>query len=622
MSSDWKKRMAYLAALTEELPETLCTPEETARFEAESFFGKGSENSKGAVELIVEDSMGESFLLEDTAEGMGGWRITGGKTGILYGTYALIRSRITDGKIPEGLQKPYYDLRMINCWDNMSGEIERGYAGRSIWFEDNAFSYDPERIRRLGRMLAFTGINVLCLNNVNVHAPAQGLVDELREETRKFADLLRPFGVRLMIAVDFSLPLQRGLDTADPCCSRVQEWWNDLAAKLWETIPDLAGWLVKADSEHRPGPNTYGRTHAEGANMLARAAAPFGGRLVWRAFVYNCMQDWRDTKTDRPCAAYDLYHPLDGQFDENVILQIKYGPFDFQVREPVSPLFYGMEHTNLALELQLAQEYTGQQVDLFAMPPMWREIFDQMGKERVSAAAAVGNLGRDENWCGHPFAALNLYAYGQYAWNPDLEPASVMKEWVRLTYKLPDDQQNKLVEILAGSRRIYEKYTAPLGLCWMVSPNHHYGPSPYGYEFQAWGTYNRADRSAVGIDRTGEGTGYALQYPEEIADIYGDPQKCPDELLLYFHRLPYDFRMKDGRTLIQRIYDDHFEGCEEAEKMSRALKEIDLPEKDRAEVEARMELQLQNAREWRDVINTFFHRFSGIEDEHGRTIYA
>ena len=614
MGEAWRNRRAWLSALKWELPENLETPAQVAAFEGEHFLGFRKEK----LDLEEDAGLGEAYEITSQGET---WRIRGGRTGLLYGVYALIRCLLTAEKIPEGICSPYYSLRMLNAWDNMSGDIERGYAGRSLWFEGGEFRYEPDRIRQLGRMLAFAGINVLCINNVNVHAPAQGLADEWLPDVEAFARILRPFGVRLMLSIDFSMPLQRGLETADPLDPRVQEWWRQQADRIWETVPDLAGFLVKADSEHRPGPNAYGRTHAEGANMLARAVAPHGGVLVWRAFVYDCMQDWRNTDTDRPCAAYDLYHPMDGDFDENVILQVKNGPFDFQVREPVSPLFFGMPHTRLALELQLAQEYTGQQVDLYAMPSMWREIFDQTGKEKAQAIAAVTNLGRDDNWTGHPMAALNLYAFGRYAWDPDLEPEAVIREWVRLTYELKPEQENVLVRILLKSRSVYEKYTSPLGLCWMVNPAYHYGPSPYGYEFQAWGTYNRADRDAVGIDRTSAGTGYTGQYPPALRDLFENKDTCPENLLLFFHRLPYTWRMRDGRTLIQRIYDDHFEGYDEAEKMKEELETLGLPAVDAAEVIERAERQLQNAREWRDVINTFFHRLSGVPDEKERKIY-
>ncbi len=613
---NWKTRRAWLNDLTTPLAPDLQTPAQVAAFELEHFFDGRAQ--KPQVRLEEDPGMGEAWSV---CKDNGGYVVRGGEAGLLYGTYALIRSYVTSKHLSEEVHTPYYPLRMINCWDNMTGDIERGYAGRSLWFEGNAFCYEPDRIRQLGRMLASVGINVLCINNVNVHAPAQSLLDDLLAETADFAGLLRPFGVHLMLSIDFSLPSRRGLDTADPLDPGVQKWWKDCADKVWEAIPDLAGFLVKADSEHRPGPNTYGRTHAEGANMLARAIAPHGGKLVWRAFVYNCMQDWRDQKTDRPCAAYDIYKPLDGAFDGNVILQIKYGPYDFQVREPLSPLFLAMHKTAMAMELQLAQEYTGQQIDLFSMAPMWREYLDQMGKERIQAIAAVSNLGRDDCWTGHPFAALNLYAFGRMAWDPDCQPEEITREWACQSYHLASDQEDTLVEMLQGSRDAYEKYTAPLGLCWMVSPERHYGPSPYGYEFMTWGTYNRADRNAVGIDRTASGTGYTCQYSEELGNIYAGTDTCPDNLLLFFHRLPYDFLMKDGRTLIQRIYDDHFEGYAMVLEMQEKLHTLELPEEDRAEAEERMELQRLDAREWCDITNTFFYRLSGIGDEKGRTIY-
>ena len=595
-------------------PDTLETPLDAARWEADELFA-----ACGARVSIAESAgMGEKFRISGED---GQYLVTGGKTGALYGVHALLRALLTCGKVPQGERAPYYPLRMLNGWDNPDGTVERGYAGRSLWFEGGRFSYDPARIRCLGRMLSSVGVNALCVNNVNVSDTARRLIAEDLDDLKRFADILRPFGVRLMVSVDFAMPAAYGLDTADPLDENVRAWWHDRAAAVYEAVPDLAGFLVKADSEHRPGPHTYGRTHAEGANTLARALRPFGGTLLWRAFVYNCKQDWRDHTTDRPRAAFDLYHPMDGQFDDNVIVQVKNGPYDFQVREPVSPLFFGMDHTHMALEVQLAQEYTGQQIDIYAMPPQWREIFDQAGPERFAAAAAVTNLGRDFNWTGHPFAQLNLFAYGLFAWDPMSDPKEVTRQWIHLTFGFSPRDEDTLAALLLSSRSVYEKYTAPLGLCWMVSPDRHYGPSPYGYEFQAWGTYNRADRNAVGIDRTKAGTGYAEQYPPEMRDLYSSPDTCPDDLLLFFHRLKYTYVMRDGRTLIQRIYDDHFEGEEAARRMADALKALPFPDGDRQVILGRMDLQLKNAREWRDVTNTFFYRFSGIGDEKGRTIW-
>ena len=593
-------------------PADLKTPADAARWEADQLYracGTGACVSERA-------GMGDMFII--TPEN-GGYRVTGGPTGVLYGVHALSRALLTGTPVPEGEQAPRYPLRMLNGWDDPMGTVERGYAGRSLWFEGGGFNYDPDRIRYLGRMLASVGINALCVNNVNVHEPAEGLIDELLPDLAAFAALLRPFGVRLMTSVDFAQPIRDGLPTADPLDEGVQAWWARRADAVWAAIPDFCGFLVKADSEHRPGPFTYGRSHAEGANMLARAVAPHGGRVVWRAFVYNCMQDWRDHSIDRPCAAYDTYMPLDGAFDENVILQVKNGPYDFQVREPVSPTLLGMEKTALAVEFQLAQEYTGHQIDLYALATVFRDFFDDVQAERLQAIAAVTNIGRDESLFGHPFAAANLYCYGKFAWNPGESAEESLRAWARLSY--PEAAGDLAEKLMIPSRTVYERYTATLGLGWMVTPGDHYGPSPSGYEYDRWGTYHRANREAVGIDRTREGTGYAAQYPPELEVRYSDPETCPENLLLFFHRIPYAWRMQDGRTLIQRIYDDHFEGAAMVEQMAAVLAELPLPSPDREEALRRMEDQCRYAGEGRDVINTFFRRLSGADDVHGRMIY-
>ena len=600
------KRLAWLPFLTQDVPAGLASPTDVARFELAQAGVRAT--------LNVNPAMGEGYEID-------GDTVTGGETGVLYGAYRLLMARKAGETLPSGVQQPRYPLRMLNCWDNAEGDIERGYSGRSLFFEGGRLAYDPARMRQLGRMLSSVGVNVLCINHVNVRDPAHRLIEDWLPELAELAGIFRPFGVRLMVSIDYAQPIRHGVPTADPLDPQVQDWWKTQTEKVYAAIPDLAGYLVKADSEHRPGPFTYGRNHAEGANMLARALAPHGGVLVWRCFVYNCQQDWRDRVTDRPMAAYQHYAPLDGQFDENVILQIKNGPFDFQVREPLSPLLLAMPKTRLAIEFQLAQEYTGHQIDVYAMPTVWREAFDDMGADKVRAITAVSNLGRDDNYTGHPFAAANLFGYGLFAWNPELAPETILRLWCRLTYALPADQEDTLCRLLMESRGVYEQYTSPLGLCWMVNKMGHYGPGPDDYEFAAWGTYHRADRDAVGIDRTAAGTGYLLQYPPELQARYADPATCPDNLLLFFHRLRYDHVMADGRTLIQRVYDDHFEGYERAKAMAETLKGLSLPESDREEAASRMDMQLHNAREWRDIVNTFFHRFSGVDDAHGRKIY-
>lgn len=610
------KRLSWLPFLRKDIPATCTTAQDIARFELDQSLPSLAPDKHAQLTLAVP--MEDGYTIQQQGDV---FHITGGEPGLLYGAYTLLMCLATGHPLPVGNQQPRYALRMLNCWDNADGSIERGYSGRSLFFEGGHFDYDPARMRQLGRLLASVGLNVLCINNVNVRYPADQLIESWLPQLAELAAIFRPFGVKLMVSIDYSAPMRHGVSTADPLNPQVQAWWNKQAEIVYQAIPDLAGFLVKADSEHRPGPFTYGRNHAQGANMLARALKPFGGKLVWRCFVYNCMQDWRDRKTDRPMAAYEHYAYLDGEFEDNVILQVKNGPFDFQVREPVSPLLYAMPKTNLAIEFQLAQEYTGQQLDIYAMPPMWREVYDDMPADKVMAIAAVTNLGRDDNYTGHPFAAVNLFGYGLFAWNPDLQPEKIIRLWARLTYSLELMDEDALVALLMGSRCTYEKYTAPLGLCWMVSPNHHYGPSPSGYEYQAWGTYHKADRNAVGIDRTASGTGYLLQYPLEMQNRYATPEACPDELKLFFHRLRYDYVMADGRTLIQRIYDDHFEGLEETRAMAETLKALPLPSPDKEEAMSRMERQLANAREWCDIINSFFHGYSGAEDAHGRTIY-
>ena len=602
----------WLNKLSSDLPAGLRNPVDLARFELDS---------AGIAAVLREDaSMGDAWCVEPQQDGS--FHLAGGQTGLLYAAYRVIMGHLCGEAFSEMLSSsPRYALRMINCWDNMDGVIERGYSGRSLFFENGRLSYSVGRMRTLGRVLASVGLNVLCINNVNVHDPAQRLLEDFLPDLSALADIFRPFGVRLMVSVDFSQPMRHGIPTADPLSPDVRNWWKKTAAEVYAAVPDLAGFLVKADSEGRPGPFTYGRNHADGANMLAEALNPFGGYVVWRCFVYNCRQDWRDTKTDRPKAAWEHYAYLDGSFAENVILQVKHGPFDFQVREPLSPLLLGMKKTNLAMELQLAQEYTGHQIDLYTMIPMWKELFDELPEDNIMSVAAVSNLGNDDNYTGHPLAAVNLFTYGLLSWDPRTDAESAVTRWVRLTYSFSSRQEQTLVSFMLSSRRTYEKYTAPLGIGWMVTPHDHYGPNPSGYEYDLWGTYHKANRDAVGIDRTHAGTGYLDQYPETLRKKYEDPGTCPDLYLLFFHRLPYSFRMKDGRTLIQRIYDDHFEGLEETRSLAAGLAALPFPEPDASVIRARMDLQLRNACEWCDIINTFFFRLSGVPDEHGRTIY-
>jgi alpha-glucuronidase len=575
-----------------------------------------------------------------------GYRIDGGTqvvtingadtNGLLYGVFAFLSELGRGGSYNQlSLSSaPAVSRRVINHWDNMTGAVERGYSGKSLFYRDNAFSYNPERIKDYARFLASVGINQLSINNVNVTAVSARLITEdLLPEVSKLAAIFRPYGIRLIISIDFESPKSLGrLETADPLDPSVERYWREAAELVYRHVPDLAGFLVKADSEFRGGPASIGRTQADGANVIARALAPFGGTVYWRCFVYNCTQDWRDTVTDRPKAAFENFYPLDGKFEDNVILQIKNGPSDFQVHEPNSPLFGRMNHTAQASEFQVTQEYTGQQIDLYGLAVQWQEFFDApvskdritrelVGKE-ITAITAVGSAGDDENWTGGLLAQANLYAFGRLAWDPSLSARQLTEEWIGLTFG-PDEALNPLTEMILASRGVYEKYNAPLGIGWMVNPGNHYGPSVDGYEYMKWGTYHRADTVAIGVDRTDKGTNLTAQYDPWVGAVYNSKETCPEGLLLFFHRLPYDYRLRSGKTLIQHIYDTHFEGAEDVEGFIETWDTLrpSLPEAAYQSVRNRLTLQLANAREWRDVVNTYFYRKTGIKDEKGRLIH-
>lgn len=566
--------------------------------------------------------------------------------GLIYGVFSLLRLMQTGTQI-SGLLKienPVNQLRILNHWDNIDGSVERGYAGKSIFFNNNEITADLDRIRDYARLLCSVGINSIVINNVNVHKYESMLItDRYLGDVEKLAQIFRDYGIKLYLSANFASTIEiGGLTTADPLDSGVRQWWKDKADEIYSRIPDFGGFLIKADSEFRPGPFTYGRTHADGANMLAEALEPHGGIVIWRCFVYNCLQDWRDRTVDRAKAAYDNFMTLDGQFKENVLLQIKNGPMDFQVREPVSPLFGGLQKTNQVLELQITQEYTGQQKHLCYLVPMWKQILDfdtrAKGKDtsvkriingsvfnnKYGGIAAVANIGDDSNWTGHQMAQSNMYGYARLCWNPELTADQIADEWVRMTYSNDEKVVNTIKQMLMGSWETYENYTSPLGIGWMVNPNHHYGPNVDGYEYDKWGTYHRADHKGIGVDRTvGSGTGYAGQYHKDVAEIYGDMEKCPEELLLFFHHVSYDYKLKSGETLIQYIYDTHFKGVEQVEELKTkwlSLKDL-IGEEIFQHVLGRLDGQLEHSKEWRDIINTYFYRKTGVPDKLGRKIY-
>ena len=576
--------------------------------------------------------------------------------GLLYGMFHLVRHTAavpdatpTAGPVataPEGRFAPDQAIRMLDHWDNMTvhpvmGQVERGYAGGSIFWADGRLREDLSRVAGYARLLAATGVNAVAVNNVNVHAVEARLITDGLDQVVRLAEVFRPWGIRVFCSVSFAAPMTvGGLDTADPLDPAVQQWWADVTDRIYATIDDFGGFVVKADSEGQPGPFGYGRTHADGANMLARALAPHGGTVFWRAFVYNHHQDWRDRSTDRARAAYDHFTPLDGQFDGNVVVQVKFGPVDFQPREPISPVLAAMPATRLAVELQVTQEYTGQQRHVCYLGPQWHEVLDfrPWGDERSVAdvvggrtgdpagggVVGVSNVGDSWFWTGHPLAQANLYAFGRLAWDPRLDPTTILDEWIRLTFGGDDAVRDGLHRMMDGSWLTFERYTAPLGVGFMVNPGDHYGPSVDGYEYTPWGTYHFADRDGVGVDRTrATGTGYTGQYPQPWRDRYESASTCPDELLLFFHHVPYGHVLASGSTVIQHIYDTHFSGVVEVEQMAQVWQSLAgrVPEPVFDAVTGLLAEQLRCAREWRDQVNTYFFRKSGVPDAHGRTIH-
>ena len=584
----------------------------------------------------------EGFLIQET-QGLLTLSAADEK-GVLYGVFHILRLVAMEKPLKgiHTLINPDNPLRMYNHWDNMDGSIERGYSGNSFFFEDNQVVVN-QRTVDYARFAASIGINGVVINNVNVKNWATWLItDKYFEKVAKMAEIFAGYGIKFFLSLNYAATIELGgLDSADPLDERVISWWKEKMAEVFANIPNLGGFLVKADSEGRPGPFTYGRTQADGANMLADIIKPYGGIIIWRCFVYNCTQDWRDYKTDRARAGYDNFIQMDGDYHDNVILQIKNGPMDFQIREPISPLLGGLQKTNQMLEVQIAQEYTGHQIDVCYLIPMFKEVLDfhtycndgadtvadvisgkALGNKNAGIAAVI-NTGNDRNWTGNDLAAANFYGFGRLAFTTSLSSEEILEEWICLSISTDRQIVHTIMNIVLHSRDTYEKYTSPLGIGWMVTPNTHYGCSVDGYEYSRWGTYHRADHLAIGVDRTSKGTGYAQQYYEPNASMYNSMDTCPEELLLFFHRVPYTHVLKSGKTLIQHIYDTHFEGVEEVEKMLEEWESLKgrIAEDTYKLVRSRFDRQLYNAKEWRDQVNSYFYRKSGIPDEKGRAIY-
>jgi alpha-glucuronidase len=570
------------------------------------------------------------------------WLIAGADArGALYGTFHLLES-IGEQKPVSALtaiSSPAEQVRWVNQWDNLDGSIERGYAGRSIFFANGTVRPDLTRASEYARLLAAIGINGCVVNNVN--ANPRMLTPEMIAQLARIADAFRPWGVRLAISIDLASPQKiGGLDTFDPLNPQVIAWWQKKTDAIYAQIPDFGGFLVKADSEGQPGPSQYGRSPVDAANTLARALKPRGGVLLYRAFVYNHHLDWRDPKADRARAAYDIFHPLDGKFDDNVIVQIKYGPIDFQVREPASPLFAGLRHTNEAIELQVTQEYTGQQRHLVFLVPLWKTIldFDMRADNRhtpvkeiveghsfhrpLGGFAGVANVGLDTNWLAHPLAMANLYGFGRLAWNPDLPSATIADEWTRLTFSSDPLVVRTVDSMLLSSWHIYEQYTGPLGLGTLTDiVGSHYGPAPQSAERNGWGQWFRATHTGVGMDRTvATGTGYIGQYPPQVAAMYESLATCPDDLLLFMHHVPYTHRLHSGPTVIQYLYNAHYAGAQGAAHLVTQWKSLrgHIDNERYSKVLALQQYQAGHAIVWRDAVNDYFRAMSGIPDNQHR----
>jgi alpha-glucuronidase len=562
--------------------------------------------------------------------------------GVLYGAFALLR-KMNVGESIANLDQhdaPYAPVRWVDQWDNLDGTIERGYGGRSIFWDNMHARADLTRAGEYARLLASIGINATSINNVNANPKLLG--SDLIPDIARIADAMRPWGVHVALSIDFGSPQSvGGLETFDPADPRVAAWWQAKAGEIYRAVPDLAGFVLKADSEGRVGPSTYGRTHADAANVVARALKPHGGVIFYRGFVYDHHMDWNNPKNDRARAAYDNFKELDGKFDDNVIVQIKNGPIDFQVREPASPLFGALEHTNQAIELQVTQEYFGQAHHTVFLVPMWKETLDldmhakAGGPTPVKALVAgkvfqrptggfvgVVNIGLDDDWTGNHLSQANLYGYGRLAWNPDLSSKAIDDEWTKLTFGDDPKVLQVVSQIQLSSWRTFENYTGPLGLQTLTDiTGNHYGVNVEASERNGWGQWHRADSQGVGMDRTvATGTGYAGQYRPENARMYESLATIPDDIVLFFHHVPYTHVLHSGKTVLQTIYDMHYDGAEAVEQWARDWKslngKIDAPRYNA--ILSQLQYQAGQAEVWRDAVNTWFLTASKIPDVKGR----
>lgn len=562
--------------------------------------------------------------------------------GLLYGAYELIRLQNTDAyntgsgnqqnfsKAIDETEKPQVGLRILNHWDNLDGSIERGYAGKSIfkWEEIKLGKNGKggsiskslhDRLITYARANASLGINGSVLNNVN--ASPKMMTAEYINKVKVIANILRPYGIRVYLSINFASPMALGYTkTADPLDKKVQQWWKKKAKEIYAAIPDFGGFLVKANSEGQPGPGDYHRTHADGANMLADALKPFGGIVMWRSFVYGANHKGED----RVKQAVSEFKGMDGKFRDNVILQSKNGPLDFQPREPYAPIFDNIKQTPQIAELQITQEYLGQSKHLTYLAPMWKEFFEFVNPNRVKGIAGVANIGDDANWCGHPFSQANWYAFGRLAWNPSLTAEEIAHEWLVQTYENQDEKFTKPVEMMMmTSREACVNYMMPLGLHHIFKFDHHYGPEPDGFIASyplEWCPvyYHKADAQGVGFDRSSKGTDAVGQYPEPYRSLYDNIETCPEEYLLWFHHVPWTYKMKSGSTLWQELCMKYNMGVAMVEVYrdfwhTSAKQYMKGHEQEWQHTDSLLNVQLENAKEWRNTCLKYFQTFSKMK---------
>lgn len=562
--------------------------------------------------------------------------------GLLYGAYELIRLQNTDAyntgsgnqqnfsKAIDETEKPQVGLRILNHWDNLDGSIERGYAGKSIfkWEEIKLGKNGKggsiskslhDRLITYARANASLGINGSVLNNVNT-SPKM-MTAEYINKVKVIANILRPYGIRVYLSINFASPMALGYTkTADPLDKKVQQWWKKKAKEIYATIPDFGGFLVKANSEGQPGPGDYHRTHADGANMLADAVKPYGGIIMWRSFVYGANHKGED----RVKQAVSEFKGMDGKFRDNVILQSKNGPLDFQPREPYAPIFDNIKQTPQIAELQITQEYLGQSKHLTYLAPMWKEFFGFVNPDRLVGISGVANIGDDANWCGHPFSQANWYAFGRLAWNPSLTAEEIAHEWLVQTYENQDEKFTKPVEMMMmTSREACVNYMMPLGLHHIFKFDHHYGPEPDGFIASyplEWCPvyYHKADAQGVGFDRSSKGTDAVGQYPEPYRSLYDNIETCPEEYLLWFHHVPWTYKMKSGSTLWQELCMKYNMGVAMVEVYrdfwhTSAKQYMKGHEQEWQHTDSLLNVQLENAKEWRNTCLKYFQTFSKMK---------